>query len=100
MKFLNEFIFDKEADAKKFIKDMSDLYYHKGYLSYGDVCKAYYSDDVDYNSYDIYNSHGWICFYAFVVEPYTIIESTVTTNKFIVRFPKIEKLKQILNKGE
>ena len=39
MKFLNEFIFDKEADAKKFIKDMSDLYYNKGYLSYGDVCK-------------------------------------------------------------
>ena len=33
MKFLNEFIFDKEADAKKFIKDMSDLYYNKGYLS-------------------------------------------------------------------
>lgn len=94
MKFLNEFIFDKEADAKKFIKDMSDLYYHKGYLSYGDVCKAYYGDDVDYNSYDIYNNHGWICFYAFVVEPYTIIESTVTTNKFIVRFPEIEKIRK------
>lgn len=94
MKFLNEFIFDKEADAKKFIKDMSDLYYNKGYLSYGDVCKAYYNDDVDYNHYDIYKNHGWICFYAFVVEPYTIIESDYTENKFIVRFPEIEKIRK------
>ena len=85
MKFLNEFIFDKEADAKKFIKDMSDLYYNKGYLSYGDV---------DYNHYDIYKNHGWICFYAFVVEPYTIIESDHTENKFIVRFPEIEKIRK------
>ena len=94
MKFLNEFIFDKEADAKKFIKDMSDLYYNKGYLSYGDVCKKYYNDDVDYNHYDIYKNHGWICFYAFVVEPYTIIESDHTENKFIVRFPEIEKIRK------
>lgn len=28
MKFSNKFIFNKEADAKKFIKDMSDLYYN------------------------------------------------------------------------
>lgn len=94
MKFLNEFIFNKEADAKKFIKDMSDLYYNKGYLSYGDVCKAYYNDDVNYNHYDIYKNHGWICFYAFVVEPYTIIESDHIENKFIVRFPEIEKIRK------
>ena len=94
MKFLNEFIFDKEADAKKFIKDMSDLYSNKGYLSYGDVCKAYYGDDVNYNHYSIYRNHGWIYIYAFVVEPYTIIESDHTENKFIVRFPKIEKIRK------
>lgn len=93
MKFLNEFIFDKEADAKKFIKDMSDLYYNKSYLSYGDVCKAYYND-IDYNHYSIYKNYGWICFYAFVVEPYTIIEPDHTENKFIVRFPKIEKIRK------
>ena len=94
MKFLNEFIFDKEADAKKFIKDMSDLYYNKSYLSYGDVCKAYYGDDVDYNHYSIYKNYGWICFYAFIVEPYKIIEPDHTENKFIVRFPKIEKIRK------
>ncbi len=94
MKFLNEFIFDEEADAKKFIKDMSDLYYNKGYLSYGDVCKAFYNDDVDYNHYDIYKNHGWICLYAFVVEPYTIIEPDHTENKFIVRFSEIEKIRK------
>ena len=94
MKFLNEFIFNEEADAKKFIKDMFDLYYHKGYVSYGDVCKAYYNNDVDYNNYDIYNNYGWAHFYAFVVEPYTIIESAITTNNFIVRFPEIEKIRK------
>lgn len=93
MKFLNEFVFDKEADAKKFIKDMSELFYIKGYLYYGDVCKAYYNDGVDYNHYDIYTRYGWICLYKFEVETYL-------DDKFIVRFPEIEKLKQILNKGE
>lgn len=92
MKFLNEFIFDKQADAKKFIDDMSDLYYHKGYLSYGDVCKAYFNDDVDYNHYDIYNSHGWISFYVFHVEPYN--------DKFRVIFPEIIKIKNQLKENK
>lgn len=92
MKFLNEFIFNEEADAKNFIKNMSDLYYNKGYLSYGDVCKAYYNDDVDYNHYDIYNNYGWISIYTFKVESYF--------DKFIVRFPKIIKIKQKIKENK
>lgn len=90
MKFLNEFIFDNEIDAKRFIKEMSDLFYNKGYLYYGDVCKAYYNDNIDYNHYDIYTRYGWICIYIFMVEPYL-------NNKFIVRFPEIEKIRRSEN---
>lgn len=98
MKFLNEFIFDEEADAKKFIEDMLNLYRYKGYLTYGDVCKAYYGDDVDYNHYSIYRNHGWICIYTLevdsVTELYTIIKPDHIENKFIVKFPEIEKIRK------
>lgn len=89
MKFLNEFIFDNEADAQKFIRTLSEIYYNKGYLYYGDVCKAYFNDDIDYNNYDIYKRHGWISICIFEAEPYD-------NNKFRVKFPEIEKI----SKGE
>lgn len=89
MKFLNEFIFDNQKIAQKFIKEASELFYNKGYLYYGDACKLYFKDDVDYNKYSIYKRFGWISLYKFEVEP-------LENNMFIVKFPEIEKI----SKGE
>lgn len=89
MKFVNEFIFDNEADAQKFIRILSNIYYEKGYLYYGDVCKAYFNDNINYNEHNIYKRYGWNSIYIFEAEPYD-------NNKFRVKFPEIEKI----SKGE
>lgn len=91
MNLLNEFIFDDEKNAKKFINNMSELYYSKGYLSYGDVCKYYFNDNIDYNKYNVYTDNGWISISIFEVVPYS--------NKFKVRFPNIIKIKQKLKEN-
>lgn len=89
MKFLNEFIFDDFEEAMEFHKEIFNIKSRKGYLTYGDVCKAYYKDIINYNDYSIYKNNGWINSIMSVnPRPYG-------DDKWIIIMPPINNIKNI-----